>query len=139
MANTSWSWPNMFDVARNKVGLYSDNAAVISRVKLLMLTEPTEMFMSPNFGVGLKRYLFTYNNDNTIAMIRDKLVEQLRLWEPEVIPERTTVTRGLEYSGKSNEIASASAMTHLELTVRLVTLSGADLKVTITESDIKSN
>jgi len=136
MVCSSWSWPNMFDVARNRVSLYNDTASIVNRVKLLMLTEPTELFMTPNFGVGLKRYLFTYNNDNTIAIIKDRLIEQLRIWEPAVIPEDTTVTRGLNYTGQSSSGTSIQANNKLELTVTLKTRYMQTITFDLTENDL---
>ena len=136
MICSSWSWPNMFDVARNRVSLYNDTASIVSRVKLLLLTEPTELFMTPNFGVGLKRYMFTYNNENTIAMIKDALVDQLRIWEPAVIPEETQVTRGLNYTGSTSPEASAQATSKLELTVVLVTRYKQVIQFELTENDL---
>ena len=136
MICTSWSWPNLFDVSRNQVNLYEDAKSITNRVKLLMLTELTELYMNPTFGVGLKQYLFTYNNDNTIALIRDNLIEQLRLWEPSVVPDDTQIVRGLTYTGGSSELTTVSdKMMKLELTVTLKTIKQQDISfdMTITE------
>jgi len=116
----------MFDVARSKVNLYTDTQSIINRVRLLILTEPTELYMVPNFGVGLKRYMYTYNNENTIAMIKDRLIEQLRLWEPAVVAEETEVQRGAQ-SDASNELALVSELNHLQLTVSLKTTYSQDI------------
>lgn len=132
MICTSWAWPNLFDVARNKVGLYSDAKSITNRVKLLMLTEPTEMYLSPNFGVGLKKFLFIYNSENVPAMIKDALVEQLKLWEPSVVPEETVVTSGTEHSQSS----SSTSQNSLNLTVTLKTRYGQSLSFSITDEDI---
>lgn len=135
MTETSFAFPNLFDVARSKVNIFVDTRALTSRVRLLLLTEPTELYMVPNFGVGLKKYLFTYNNDNTVALIRDKLIEQLRIWEPGVIPEETKVERGLKYSEVDNADENALETNHLKLTI---TLTAADMQTVsfgITSSD----
>ena len=121
MLSSSMSWPNMFDVARSKVNLYTDAKSITNRVKLLLLTEPTELYMCPNFGVGLKKHLYKYNNDNVISLIRDELIEQLRLWEPSVIPEKTTVTRGLTYTGSDDAQTVSEQMNTLNLTITLTT------------------
>ena len=126
MICSSFSYPNMFDVARSKVNLYTDTQSIINRVRLLILTEPTELYMVPNFGVGLKRYMYTYNNENTIAMIKDRLIEQLRLWEPAVVAEETEVQRGAQ-SDASNELALVSELNHLQLTVSLKTTYSQDI------------
>lgn len=126
MTESSFSFPNLFDVARSRVNLFVDTRALTNRVKLLLLTEPTELYMVPTFGVGLKKYMFTYNNDNTIAIIRDKLIEQLRLWEPGVIPEETKVERGLLYTESATAEENALETNHLKLTI---TLTAADMQV----------
>lgn len=135
---TSWSWPNMFDVARGQINLYSDTRSIVNRVKLLLLTEPTELYMVPNFGVGLKKHLFKYNNDNVIAIIRDELIEQLRLWEPCVIPEETKVTRGLTYTKNVMDgITNISEeMNDLNLTITLTTSYSQVISFGITAADL---
>ena len=134
MIETTFSFPNLFDVSRSKVNIYTNTRAIVNRVKLLMLTEPTELHMVPNFGLGLRKYMFTYNNDNTIALIRDKLIEQLRLWEPSVIPEETKVERGLQYTGGDVE-ETAVDINHLKLTVTLTTSDMQQVSFGITPSD----
>ena len=134
MICSSMSWPNMFDVARNKVNVYTNMKSITNRVKLLILTEPTELYMTPNFGVGLRKYMFTYNNDNTIAMIKDALIDQLRIWEPRVVAEKTIVTRGRNIASIESNISDH--MNKLELTVKLTTIYGNEISVEVNENDI---
>ena len=101
-----------------------------------MLTDPTELHMVPNFGVGLRKYMFSYNNDNTIALIKDKLIEQLRLWEPAVVPEETLVERGLEYTEASSEETIVD-INHLKLTVTLTTTDLQQVSFGITVADFE--
>ena len=140
MAYSSWSWPNLFDVARNKVNLYNNTQSLTNRVKLLLLTDPTELYMTPNFGVGLRKHLFKYNNDNVIALIRDELIDQLRLWEPGVIPEETTVVRGLQYSEDASSAKTISEkMNTLNLTITLTTRYMQQVSFQLTDEDISNN
>lgn len=134
MNTNSWAFPNMFDVARNRVSMMQDTVSIANRVKLLILTEPTELYMNPTFGVGLKRHLFKYNTDNEVAIIKDRIIEQLKIWEPSVDAESTTVERGLHYTGQTaaDEI---SDLNHLKLTVTLHTIYGEQLSVDITSAD----
>lgn len=117
----SISFPNMFDPVRNRVAVKTDNASVVNRTRLLMLTEPTELYNEPTFGVGLKRYLWQYNNDNTKALIKDKIKEQLRLFEPCVDAEATVFTDGLIFSGSKEETQNFNK---LEMSVGLKTIYG---------------
>ena len=91
----SLAFPNMFDIVRNKVGVIEDKISVVNRCRLLMLTEPTELYNSPDFGVGLKRYLWQYNTENTKAIIEDRIVSQLRLHEPSCDADKTSFSDGL--------------------------------------------
>lgn len=138
MICSSFSYPNIFDVARSKVNLYTDARSITNRVKLLLLTDPTEMHMNPTFGVGLRKYMFTYNNDNTIALIRDNLIEQLRLWEPAVVPEDTKVTRGsIEDTDTGIPISPEAELNHLRLTITLTTAYSEIISFDIDRSDIE--
>jgi len=129
MANTeSLHWPNMFDVSRNRMSVAEDSASIVNRVKLLLLTEPTELYMNPTYGVGLKKYMFQYNNENTIAIIKDNIIQQLRLWEPCVIADETVVTPGLLFSGDSDPHQDYN---HLKLTVILRSKYGEELTVEV--------
>ncbi len=136
MNTGSWSWPNMFDVARNRVNIAEDRNSIVNRVKLMILTEPSELYMNPTYGVGLKKYMFQYNRDNVIALIKDKIIEQLRLWEPCVQAEKTEVHRGLQYTGTSTDEVSAD-LNHLRLTVTLYSIYDDVYTIDITEYDLQ--
>lgn len=126
----SWAFPNMFDVARNRIAMLSDNASVVNRTRLLMLTEPTELYNAPTFGVGLKRYLFQYNNDNTRAMIKDRIVNQLDLFEPCVDAQGTEFIDSLPFTGSGDNVQNYNK---LELTVGLKTIFGDTVAVNMTD------
>lgn len=132
MANTtSWQWSggNIFDVARNRVGVYEDNVSVVSRTRLLILSEPTSMYNDPDFGVGLKRHLWQYNNANQKAIIRDRIVEQLRINEPFVTPDETEFADGLLFTGGTEPDFSAQEYNRLKMTVGLHTTYNETLEV----------
>lgn len=137
MICSSFSYPNMFDVARGKISLYTDAKSITNRVKLLMLTDPTEMHMNPRFGLGLKKYMFQYNNENTVARIRDDLVEQLKLWEPAVVAESTKVTKGSSSEEEGHHLSTREAeLNHLKLTVTLETAYAEMISFEIDDSEI---
>ena len=136
MNTNSWAFPNMFDVARNRVSVMQDTRSIANRVRLLILTEPTELYMNPTFGVGLKRHLFKYNTDNEVAIIRDRIVEKLRIFEPCVNADATRVERGLRYTGMT-DADQVGDINHLKLTVTLETIYGDQLSVDLTDSDFK--
>ena len=126
---TSLSFPNMFNLTSNRVAVDEDLKAVTTRSRLLILTEPTELYNNPDFGVGLKRHLFKYNTDNEKAIIKDRIVEQLRLHEPDVIPEKTQFTEGLVFTGNSNALSSATDANEINMTVAMLTTFGKEISI----------
>lgn len=127
MQTSSLNWPNIFDVSRNKCAVAEDNASIVNRVKLMILTEPTELYMNPPYGVGLKRHLFKYNTENEKAQIRQRIVEQLKMWEPRVDADKTVFSDGLLYTGDVNTIGQD--YNQLNMTITLVTTYGDTLTV----------
>lgn len=131
MQTNSLNWPNMFDVSRNRCAVAEDNASIVNRVKLMILTEPTELYMNPTYGVGLKRHLFKYNTENERAIIKDRIVQQLKLWEPEVDADKTEFADGLLYTGDQNSIKQD--YNQLNMTITLRTIYGDTLTVDLSE------
>ena len=136
MANTtSLAFPNMFNVSQNKVTVLEDSTSVVNRSRLLILTNPTELYNSPNFGVGLHRHMWKYNNDNEKAVVLDRIKEQLRLHEPYVDPDKTDYADGLLFTGGSNEYTVAK-VNEMEMTVSLSTTFADNVSVRIGQYDV---
>lgn len=127
---TSLSFPNLFDITRNTVAVKVGNESITNRTKLLILTEPTELYNNPTFGVGLKQYLWQYNTPNTKAIIQERIKDQLREHEPCVDPDKTQFTDGLLYTEgvQDNTIAD---MNKLKMTVGLQTIYKDTVNMTI--------
>lgn len=123
MANTtSLSFPNMFNVAQNRVGVLEDNVSISNRNRLLILTEPTELYNSPDFGVGLSRYLFTYKNANSVAAIQDRIKTQVDKYEPHVNAENTVFSDGLLYTDSDSDSDIKVNFNELKMTMTLETI-----------------
>lgn len=130
MAHTSsLAFPNLFDVVRNHVAVLDDDASVVNRTRLLMLTNPTELYNEPKFGVGLHRYIWQYNNENTKALIKNRIKEQLDMFEPSVYSDQTQFTDGLMFTGGTVDTNSVQNENQLKMTVGLHTVYGDELIV----------
>lgn len=132
---TSLSFPNMFNLTSNQVSVDEDLKAVTTRSRLLILTEPTELYNNPDFGVGLKRHLWKYNTENEKALIKDRIVEQLRLHEPDVVPEKTQFTDGLVFTGNPNRLSSATDANEINMTVAMLTTFGKEVSIELNASN----
>lgn len=132
-STTSLNFPNLFDVSRNKVSVIKDKQSIVNRSRLLILTEPTELYNSPTFGVGLKQYLFQYNNENTKAIIRNRITDQLREHEPCVEADKTSFADGLLFTGNTSSNPAEQDYNKLKMTVGLQTTFGDTLTVDIND------
>lgn len=123
----SLAFPNMFNVSQNSVAVKENSQSIANRSRLLIHTEPTELFNNPNFGVGLKKHIWKYNDENQPAIIRDTIVAALKLNEPCVIADKTTVTKDPLISNGS--VIVSQEYNKLRLTVVLVTTFGDTVEV----------
>jgi len=57
-------------------------AAAQQNLKMLLLTLPGERVMIPNYGVGLKRYLFQNFHSGVESDISAKIHQQVRIYMP---------------------------------------------------------
>ena len=60
-------------------------------IRVLLLTEPAERLMRPEFGCGLRRFLFEPNTVTTRTLIREAVTNAIKVWEPRVAVEGVTV------------------------------------------------
>lgn len=60
-------------------------------IKIILLTEPGERLMRPDFGGGLGAFLFEPNTAATRRLIQERITQALTLWEPRIKLESVTV------------------------------------------------
>tara|TARA_R110000824_G_scaffold57112_1_gene155632 strand:+ start:923 stop:1336 length:414 start_codon:yes stop_codon:yes gene_type:complete len=73
---------------------YKENIA--QNMKHLLLTVPGERMMDPNFGVGLKEYLFEPNVSIVHSQIRQNIKEQVNIYLPFVEVRSVNFLTGTE-------------------------------------------
>jgi len=126
---TSLAFPNMFNITTNQVSVIEDGNSVANRTRLLILTEPTELYNEPEFGVGLKRHLWHYNNVAEKGLLKDRITEQLSIHEPCVYAEKTQYSDGLLSTDQPNTILEEHNT--LAMTVALQTVYKDDVEVVL--------
>lgn len=53
-------------------------------LRIILLTEPGERLMREEFGCGLRRFLFEPNTITTRQLVRERIENAIRRWEPRV-------------------------------------------------------
>ena len=82
MANLTLKVPLSQDSVNGWTTLTNFKESIKQNFKMLLLTNPGERIMSPDYGVGLKTYLFSNFNEQTFSEIDVKIREQVRVYMP---------------------------------------------------------
>tara|TARA_R100000008_G_scaffold25519_1_gene13770 strand:- start:1000 stop:1386 length:387 start_codon:yes stop_codon:yes gene_type:complete len=70
---------------RNGFGMNEDYTSMtMQNLKMIILTSPGERTMDPDFGVGIKRYIFEPDHDVTYGDLKARIVNQVRDYLPYV-------------------------------------------------------
>jgi phage baseplate assembly protein W len=59
-------------------------------LKMIILTNPGERVMDPNFGVGINAYLFENFNNSIYTDIRNRILEQVSVYLPVITIDSIT-------------------------------------------------
>jgi phage baseplate assembly protein W len=82
MAGLAPELPLSYDDADGFRTLKSFSTMVKQNFKMLLLTNPGERVMYPEYGVGMQRYLFEDFSDNTYAKMDARIRKQVSLYMP---------------------------------------------------------
>ncbi|MDT5294324.1 MAG: uncharacterized protein QOJ76_1204 [Acidobacteriota bacterium] len=65
-------------------------------IRIILLTEPDERLMRGEFGCGLRGFLFEPNTVTTRTLIRERITNSIKRWEPRVSVEDVSVETDAE-------------------------------------------
>jgi len=65
-------------------------SVVLQNLKMIVLTSPGERIMDPNFGVGIKQYLFEQNDSMTHSRVKARIINQVREYMPFVTIDKVS-------------------------------------------------
>jgi len=85
--------------------------ALIQNFKNLILTNPGEKMMDPNFGVGIREYLFELEGPGVKQEIIEKINQQVGIYMSTTISIKDIrYTRGSDYRGDTVSVADSNAI-----------------------------
>ena len=64
---------------------------VAFQLKNVLFTNPGERISIPNFGVGIRRYLFEMNGDSAASIIRSRIIQQVNSYIPGILLNNVNV------------------------------------------------
>jgi phage baseplate assembly protein W len=78
-----WAFPPGLD-AEGKIRLVSLEEDVRQAILIIIQTELGERVMRPDFGIGLRAFIFEPVNTTTMQLVKTRVEEALIDWEPRI-------------------------------------------------------
>ena len=82
---------------------------------MLLLTAPGERVMDPNFGVGMRKFIFEMDHPNTYANISAKIHKQVQKYLPYIEIENITYD---SHGTGNNAVAANTVMIKLVFNIK---------------------
>lgn len=86
----------------------------------LLLTNPGERVMLPNFGTPLNRLFFEPNDITTAETARQMIIDSIRNWEPRIAVTAIDVSTNVESTSLNNQDDLTEKEHILFITIRFV-------------------
>ncbi|MHA2351280.1 MAG: GPW/gp25 family protein, partial [Candidatus Thorarchaeota archaeon] len=96
-------------------------------LKMVVLTNPGERIMLPNFGVGIKRYLFQNADTFVFEEIEEKIRQQVRTYLPYItIDNINFLSESNDFVQAEIEPSSLSNYLHIQIRYRIPSIFISD-------------
>ena len=95
---------------------------IVQNFKNLILTNPGEKMMDPDFGVGIREYLFELESASVKQEIIEKINQQVSIYMSTIIEIRDIrYTRGSDYEGDAVSVINSNAI-YVHILFRIIPL-----------------
>jgi uncharacterized protein len=107
-----------YPIVRNSRGLLRTQSG-INQIKsdllVLLLTEPGERVMLPEFGTPLKEFLFEQNDNILLDQIKERISLSISTWEPRIAVQNIEVINGNDVVGSLDTQDDQQNLEHIVL------------------------
>ena len=107
-----------YQIIRNSRGLLRTQSG-INQIKsdllVLLLTEPGERVMLPEFGTPLKEFLFEQNDNVLLEQIKERISLSISTWEPRIAVQNIEVLNGNDVVGSLDTQDDQQNLEHIVL------------------------
>jgi uncharacterized protein len=93
-----WAFPVCVDAGRTATAAYDED--VRQAILIILGTDHGERVMRPDFGAGLRAFVFEPLNPATMEALRQRVLEALIDWEPRIDVDSVTATADVASVGK---------------------------------------
>jgi phage baseplate assembly protein W len=99
-----------------------------NNLKQLLNTEPGERVLLPDFGCGLRKFLFQPLDSNTKEQIKDQIITSITKYLPSVLIEEINVEEVAEVGPNNNQVVNIGLRLRVKDETNLVFYAGVKIK-----------
>jgi uncharacterized protein len=89
---TGWGFPPTFSKVKRSVEVISGEEDILSSLRILFTTSLGERFMRSKYGSKVPDMVFEPMDSAQKAILRQHVIDSIRLYEPRIVPIDVTVT-----------------------------------------------
>ena len=118
-----------YPVRKNSQGFFYTQSGVDqikSDMLVLLLTNPGERIMEPNFGTPLRRLLFEPHDSIVQTEAKNMIANSIRLWEPRIAIQQIEVSSSMDETSL-NRNDDKSELDHI-LFIRIIFIDPQNIK-----------
>ena len=95
-----WKFPVQVDKTTGRIRMSEGEDDIEEAIRIIIRTSKGERLMRPDFGCGLRNFVFESTDDMTMRLISSDILEAIRNWEPRVKDVEVKASSDPEQNGR---------------------------------------
>ncbi|WP_168120982.1 GPW/gp25 family protein [Paenibacillus sp. HB172176] len=95
-----WKFPVQVDKTTGRIRMSEGDEDIEEAIRIIIRTSKGERLMRPDFGCGLRNFVFESTDDMTMRLIASDILEAIRNWEPRVKDVEVNASSDGEQNGR---------------------------------------
>ncbi|MBD2847884.1 GPW/gp25 family protein [Paenibacillus sp. IB182496] len=79
-----WKFPIEVDQTTGRIKMAEDEDDIAEAIRIILWTSKGERVMRPEFGCGVRNFVFESSDETTLRLMETNIQEAIRVWEPRV-------------------------------------------------------
>ncbi|MBD2867584.1 GPW/gp25 family protein [Paenibacillus arenilitoris] len=79
-----WKFPVQVDATTGRIRMAEGEEDIEESIRIIIRTSKGERLMRPDFGCGLRDFVFGTTDETSLRLIASDVKEAIRVWEPRV-------------------------------------------------------
>ncbi|MGO4543394.1 GPW/gp25 family protein [Paenibacillus sp. 2TAB23] len=95
-----WKFPVQVDATTGRIRMAEGEEDIEESIRIILRTSKGERLMRPDFGCGLRDFVFGTTDETSLRLIASDVQEAIRIWEPRVKDVEVEVKPDRENNGR---------------------------------------